>query len=80
MVNDLTSHYAEKKPAARQVEEGGLYVVQEATEFHRCDMNNLNSSGSLSCTGVTINLMSMNIRRLIMTRFSFRQGEDPVCL
>uniref|UniRef100_A0A3B5KA52 RNA helicase n=1 Tax=Takifugu rubripes TaxID=31033 RepID=A0A3B5KA52_TAKRU len=35
MVTDLTSHYAEKKLAARQVKEGGLYVVQEATEFHR---------------------------------------------
>lgn len=65
MVTELTSHYAEKKPAATQVEEGGLYVVQEATEFHRCDMNNLNCSGSFSCTGVTINLMSMNIRRNI---------------
>lgn len=82
MVTDLMSHYAEKKPAARQVEEGGLYVVQEATEFHRCDMNNLNSSGSLSCTGVTINMIgtSMNIRRMIITMFSCWQGEDPVCL
>lgn len=80
MVTDLKSHYAEKKPAARQVEEGGLYVVQEDTEFHRCDTNNLNSSGSFSCTGVAINLKSMNIRRMIKTMFSCWQGEDPVCL
>lgn len=38
MVAELAAHYAEKQPAARRVEEGGLYVVQEDAEFHRWEV------------------------------------------
>lgn len=37
MEADLAARYAERRPAARRVEEGGLYVVQEDTHFHRWD-------------------------------------------
>lgn len=78
MMADLTSHYAEKKPAATQVEEGGLYVVQEASQFHRCDTNRSRRFASLDWTRVTSTLMS--IEKWTMTVFSCRQGEDPVCV
>lgn len=71
MMADLTCHYAEKKPAATQVEEGGLYVVQEASQFHRCDVNRSRRFALLGWTRVTSNLMTV---------FSCRQGEDPVCV
>lgn len=37
MVADLAACYTEKRPAALRVEEGGLYLVQEDTHFHRWD-------------------------------------------
>lgn len=48
MVTDLAAHYAEKRPAALRVEEGGLYVVQEEAEFHRWDLNSSRSRACLS--------------------------------
>lgn len=35
MQAELAALYAERRPAAVRVEEGGLYVVQEDTAFHR---------------------------------------------
>lgn len=35
MMADLAASYAEKKPAASRLEQGGLYVVQEEADFHR---------------------------------------------
>lgn len=37
MVADLAAGSAEKRPAALRVEEGGLYLLQEDTHFHRWD-------------------------------------------
>lgn len=48
MVADLAAHYAEKRPAALRVEEGGLYVVQEEAEFHRWDLTSSRSRGRSS--------------------------------
>ncbi|XP_070829066.1 putative ATP-dependent RNA helicase TDRD12 [Chaetodon trifascialis] len=35
MVSEMTSYYADKKPGAKEVLEGGLYAVQEDEVFHR---------------------------------------------
>ncbi|XP_059190875.1 putative ATP-dependent RNA helicase TDRD12 [Centropristis striata] len=35
MASELTSYYADKKPGAEEVLEGGLYAVQEDEVFHR---------------------------------------------
>ncbi|XP_070686471.1 putative ATP-dependent RNA helicase TDRD12 [Pempheris klunzingeri] len=35
MVSEMTSFYADKKPGAQEVLEGGLYAVQEDEVFHR---------------------------------------------
>ncbi|XP_039664374.1 putative ATP-dependent RNA helicase TDRD12 isoform X1 [Perca fluviatilis] len=35
MASEMTSYYAEKKPGAHEVLEGGLYAVQEEEVFHR---------------------------------------------
>lgn len=39
MVSDMTSYYADKRPGAQEVLEGGLYAVQEDEVYHRSDMN-----------------------------------------
>lgn len=38
MASEMTSYYADKKPGATEVLEGGLYAVQEDGVFHRSDM------------------------------------------
>lgn len=38
MVSEMTSYYADKKPGAMDILEGGLYAVQEGEVFHRSDM------------------------------------------
>lgn len=38
MVAEMTSYYADKKPGAKEVLDGGLYAVQEDEDFHRSDM------------------------------------------
>lgn len=38
LLSEMTSYYANKKPAAKKVQEGGLYAVQEDDIVHRCDM------------------------------------------
>ncbi len=38
MASEMTSYYADKKPGATEVLEGGLYAVQEDEVFHRSDM------------------------------------------
>lgn len=35
MASEMNSFYAEKKPGASEVLEGGLYAVQEDEVFHR---------------------------------------------
>ncbi|KAG8012434.1 Pre-mRNA-processing ATP-dependent RNA helicase PRP5, partial [Nibea albiflora] len=35
MVSGMTSYYADKKPGAMDILEGGLYAVQEGEDFHR---------------------------------------------
>lgn len=38
MASEMTSYYADKKPGAEGMLEGGLYAVQEDEVFHRSDM------------------------------------------
>ncbi|XP_073327464.1 putative ATP-dependent RNA helicase TDRD12 [Pagrus major] len=38
MASEMTSYYAEKKPGAKELLEGGLYAVQEDELFHRVKM------------------------------------------
>ncbi|XP_070764009.1 putative ATP-dependent RNA helicase TDRD12 [Enoplosus armatus] len=35
MASEMTSYFADKKPGAKEVQEGGLYAVQEDEVFHR---------------------------------------------
>lgn len=44
MVAEMTSYYADKKPGATEVLEGGLYAVQEDEDFHRSETRNLNTT------------------------------------
>lgn len=39
MVSGMASYYADKKPEARDLQEGGLYAVQEEDFFHRFEYN-----------------------------------------
>ncbi|XP_024137351.1 putative ATP-dependent RNA helicase TDRD12 isoform X1 [Oryzias melastigma] len=48
MVSGMASYYADKKPEARDLQEGGLYAVQEEDFFHRVKILSLpKSDGSL---------------------------------
>lgn len=38
MASEMTSYFADKKPGAKELLEGGLYAVQEDDVFHRSDM------------------------------------------
>lgn len=38
LVSAMTSYYSDKKPCAKELQEGGLYAVQEEEIFHRSDM------------------------------------------
>lgn len=43
VASEMTSYYADKKPGALEVQEGGLYAVQEEQEFHRSEEHMLHS-------------------------------------
>lgn len=38
LASEMASYYADKKPGAKGVLEGGLYAVQEDNVFHRSDI------------------------------------------
>lgn len=38
LASEMASYYADKKPGAAEIVEGGMYAVQEDDDFHRCDV------------------------------------------
>uniref|UniRef100_A0A8C7X7L4 RNA helicase n=1 Tax=Oryzias sinensis TaxID=183150 RepID=A0A8C7X7L4_9TELE len=45
MVSGMASYYSDKKPEARELQEGGLYAVQEDDTFHRVKILSLPENG-----------------------------------
>ncbi|XP_004086289.2 putative ATP-dependent RNA helicase TDRD12 isoform X1 [Oryzias latipes] len=45
MVSGMASYYSDKKPEARELQEGGLYAVQEDDTFHRVKILSLPKNG-----------------------------------